>query len=358
MSPSDPALKHTLKSLMRPVPMPPSGGAGRATPTSITRSDLPRVRLPSPAPSAPSLEDWGDEDSDPITDVVRLAELQTAASPARDRAVLIRMDGAHAGQLCSLGGEPCRMGRHASNDLSIADGGVSRFHARIVHDGAHHTIEDLGSRNGTYVRGQRVMRATLSDGDWIQVGPRVTLRYSMTDSRQETLLRQLYESSTRDALTGAYNRQHFDERMRTEIAYAMRHGTNVSLVMFDIDHFKRINDTNGHLAGDQVLRHIARLAARQLRAEDVFARYGGEEFAVILRGIDVLGALRVAERLRATIEVLPVGWEKSIVRLTISGGCAALSQCERPLPEALVALADTRLYAAKRTGRNRIVASG
>jgi diguanylate cyclase (GGDEF)-like protein len=172
------------------------------------------------------------------------------------------------------------------------------------------------------------------------------------------LLRQLYESSTRDALTGAHNRVHFDERLRTELAYAVRHGTALSLALFDIDHFKRVNDTHGHLAGDQVLRHVARIAARQLRAEDMFARYGGEEFAVILRGIDLSGCVRVAERLRSTIEVLPTGFEKRVIPVTISVGCAMFDDAPERRGESLVARADSRLYAAKRTGRNRVVSWG
>jgi diguanylate cyclase (GGDEF)-like protein len=304
--------------------------------------------------------EWGEEDEEPITDVVRIADLEGVPSipTSRDRAVLIRMDGAQAGQVFSMAGPPYRIGRHASNELCVHDGGVSRHHARIVQDGPHHTIEDLGSRNGTFVRGRRVMRAPLLDGDWVQLGPRVSFRYSVTDSRQERLLQQLYESSTRDALTGAHNRVHFDERLRTELSYAARHGTAFSLALFDIDHFKRVNDTHGHIAGDHVLRHIARLAARQLRAEDMFARYGGEEFAVLLRGIDLAGCVRVAERLRSTIEVLPAGFEKRVIPVTISVGCAMYNESAERRGESLVAIADARLYAAKRTGRNRVVSWG
>ena len=323
------------------------------SPTSVTRSDLPRVEPAEP------LHDWLD-DEEPITDVIRLSDAGEPRSipTARDRAVLIRMDGAHAGQLLSLSRDECTIGRNAGCNLAIADAGVSRFHARIVHDGSGHTIEDMGSRNGTFVRGQRITREALVDGDWVQLGPRASFRYSVTDSRQEHLLKQLYESSTKDALTGAYNRQFFQDRLKAEIAYAVRHRSSVALVIFDIDHFKRVNDTFGHLAGDHVLKHVARLAARQLRAEDVFARYGGEEFAVLLRGIDLLGSMRVAERLRATLEVLPAGFDGQVIPVTISAGCAALGQCSEAEPDALVALADARLYAAKRAGRNRIVSYG
>ena len=151
-------------------------------------------------------------------------------------------------------------------------------------------VEDLGSRNGTFLQGKRITRAEIRDDDWVQLGARVAFRFTLTDSRQEGLLRKLYESSTRDALTGAYNRRHFDDRLRAEIAFAVRHATDCALILLDLDHFKRVNDTYGHPAGDEILRHLAGVANRALRTEDVFARFGGEEFAVILRGASTRGA--------------------------------------------------------------------
>jgi len=120
--------------------------------------------------------------------------------------------------------------------------------------GDDYVVEDLGSRNGTFVAGKRVTRGKLDHDVWLQFGPRVSFRFSLTDVREERLLRKLYESSTRDALTGAYNRLHFEERLRAEVAYAIRHRTPASLLLIDLDHFKRVNDTYGHPTGDEVLR--------------------------------------------------------------------------------------------------------
>ena len=204
---------------------------------------------------------------------------------------------------------------------------MSRVHARISWQNGGHVLEDLGSSNGTFVRGEAVKRVTLHDGDFVQFGSHACFRYTRTDEMHEKLLRQLFESSTRDALTGAYNRRHFDERLRAELAYAARHDSELSMLIFDVDLFKRVNDTHGHVAGDAVLRHVAHVTERQLRSEDVFARYGGEEFAVLLRGIALKDAIRVAERIRATIEALPTSFEGKIICATVSAGCASLGEC-------------------------------
>jgi diguanylate cyclase (GGDEF)-like protein len=191
----------------------------------------------------------------------------------------------------------------------------------------------------------------------IQLGPRVVFRYSVTDSGEERILRQLYESSVKDSLTGAFNREYFGERLKAEVAYAKRHGLSLSLVMMDLDHFKNVNDTHGHPAGDAVLAASVGAIARSLRGEDVLARYGGEEFVVILRGIPLSGAEGVGERLRGTVEKTKIQHEGTIIECTVSVGCASLRCTESLTAEALVAIADRRLYLAKRSGRNRVVAS-
>ena len=182
-------------------------------------------------------------------------------------------------------------------------------------------------------------------------------RFSVADESQELLLRQLYEASVTDALTGANNREHFDSQLRMELSYSRRHNTDLALLLFDVDHFKRVNDTYGHPIGDEVLIEIARAVRRLVRNEDVFARYGGEEFALILRGIDIAGARSAGERLRSQVEKLTVASDRGPVQVTISVGCASFSTTPEPSTEALVQTADRRLYAAKNSGRNRVVAS-
>lgn len=275
-----------------------------------------------------------------------------------ERAVLLRMDGVQAGQIVGLEQWPFTVGRHPTNQLRVDEDSISRFHARVVRSGEDYIVEDMGSRNGTFVAGKRVSRAKLEHDSWLQFGPRVSFRFSLTDVREERLLRKLYESSTRDALTGAYNRLHFEERLRSEVAYAIRHHAQASLVLIDLDHFKRVNDTYGHPAGDAVLRSASAACMRALRTEDVFARFGGEEFAVVLRNIERGGAARLAERLRQFVCAEPVVFEDQPIKVTLSAGAASLADCHSPSAEELISIADRRLYLAKQQGRNRVVFEG
>jgi diguanylate cyclase (GGDEF)-like protein len=301
------------------------------------------------------------EFDDDRTAVVNLASLRGAAGLARDRHLLVRVRGNNLGQAVRLGAQPCTLGRHPDSEIWIGDDGVSRRHARIVENAAGHVLEDLASANGTFVNGVRVERHQLRDGDLIQLGPIVAFRYSVTDSEQELLLGRLHAASVTDSLTGAANRDHFDHMLSGELSYARRHHADLSLVLFDLDHFKSINDTYGHPCGDAVLVAVASAAREALRKEDVLARYGGEEFAVILRAIDLKGASALAERLRQLIEELRVQHCGHEVRVTASLGCASLvdaGDAGDARPEALIATADRRLYAAKEAGRNRVVAHG
>jgi two-component system, cell cycle response regulator len=310
-------------------------------------------------PPRPAIRSSLDSELDPITEQ---SSRPTDVGPIsieieqRDRALLLRMDGIHAGQVLSLMKDEVMIGRNPDNDFIIDDAGVSRRHAKITRIGHEYVLTEVNARNGTLVQGQKVVRTPLHDGDFVQLGPRAAFRFSMVDLKQEKLLEKLFESSTRDALTGAYNRKHFDERLLSEIAYALRHESKMSLILFDIDHFKKVNDTKGHPAGDAVLRHVAGIALSRLRTEDMFARVGGEEFAILLRGVDVQGAARLAERLRSNVSASPTQFEGALIPVTMSAGCAALGCADPATAEVLLRVADERLYAAKSAGRNRVIA--
>ncbi len=356
----------------------------QANPTGVTQPEMPAVRPSDPAireysisklpandrpriPSSPAAiserasnrTSWADaEVFDPITEPTgRATEIGPPPSliSDRDRALLLRMDGVHAGQVIPLE-ESLTIGRHPNNGVVIDDTGVSRHHAELRIERGVLLLKDLGARNGTIVQGRKIEGIVeLHDGDFIQFGPRVGFRFSLTDLKQERLLQRLYESSNRDALTGAYNRKHFDERLLGELAYASRHEASTALLLFDIDHFKKVNDTYGHAAGDAVLRQVSGIAQSRLRAEDVFARIGGEEFAVLLRGVDLKGSTRLAERLRTSISSVPTMFDQVTIPITISIGCAS-TRCEgAELGDRLIRLADERLYRAKNSGRNRVV---
>lgn len=300
----------------------------------------------------------GYDDEERATDISLAPDFPSILPPVstKDHPLLLRLDSVHAGQVFTLTGETATLGRHASNDIVLQDSGISRFHARFKLEDKQLVVQDLESKNGIYHHRQRVESASLKEGDQIRLGPRVTFRYILTDQKQEELLKRLYLSSTRDALTGIYNRRHFDERLKAEVAFALRHHQNLGLLLFDIDHFKQVNDRWGHPGGDAVLKQVAKSIAQQLRNEDVLARTGGEEFGVILRGVAAADAVRLAERLRSIVAAVPALVEGRPVGVTISVGCAELGQCQSA--EALIRLTDRRLYAAKRSGRNRVVANG
>jgi diguanylate cyclase (GGDEF)-like protein len=290
-------------------------------------------------------------ESDPITS---LEHRSLRNLPQRDQGVLLRLDGQDTGQVIALGAGRSSVGRVEGSDVLLNDPSVSRRHGRFVSDGDGVRLEDLGSSNGTFVNGELVSQHWLREGDTVQFGGQACFRFMQMDDRGARALRLLYESSVYDGLTGAFNRRYLDERLKSEVAFALRHGTECSLVILDVDHFKQINDTCGHCSGDTVLREIAQACLGALRTEDVFARFGGEEFVVVLRGIDLGGARAAAERLRKSVKRLEVHVDGGPVRPTVSAGCSRLEECRESSPAELLARADERLFQAKRNGRDRV----
>jgi diguanylate cyclase (GGDEF)-like protein len=272
-------------------------------------------------------------------------------APVCDRGTLTMLTGTHAGSVYRLG-DSSVAGRAPDCEIHIDHAGVSRRHARIVRESdTEYSVQDLGSHNGTTVRGLPVTRARLVDGDRIGFGP-VFFRFALADEKEVLALKQRYESSVVDGLTGALNRKHFDDRLVVELAYAKRHRSDVSLLILDVDHFKTINDQLGHPAGDAVLRQLSAVIKAALRAEDVFARYGGEEFAIIARGIGSTEALAFSERIRRIVEDASFAHDGASVSVTVSVGAATLADCNEPSVDQLVRLADSALYVAKAAGRN------
>jgi diguanylate cyclase (GGDEF)-like protein len=167
--------------------------------------------------------------------------------------------------------------------------------------------------------------------------------------------RQLREQSIRDPLTGLFNRRYLEETLNRELARAKRHDLPLSLVMLDIDHFKTLNDTHGHLAGDEVLRGLASLIMESCRGDDLACRYGGEEFLLALPGMSLESAMQRAEQWRGLIEDTGFAWQDKILSITVSMGiCAFPEQANDPAH--LIANADQALYQAKEAGRNRVAA--
>jgi diguanylate cyclase (GGDEF)-like protein len=277
----------------------------------------------------------------------------------RSRAVLTISSGPEVGRVISLGQGEVTLGRSPECTVWFSDPSLSRVHAHVLHAVHEWVLTDRASTNGSFVNDRKVLAPTaLRDGDHVRLGAETTLRFSMVDENEEQALRQMYESAARDALTGVSNRKCFDERLGAELAFAQRHGTPLCLTLIDVDHFKRVNDGYGHQAGDAVLRAVAAVLARSIRAEDMVARYGGEEFAVIARGADLRGAGIMAERLRQQVAEECVEHQGRLLRVTASLGVASLACCGASRDKAgLIALADARLYQAKQRGRNRVVSA-
>lgn len=296
-----------------------------------------------------------DEDDLERTHVSYSSELTAMRTKGqRDRPYLIVMSGGDVGQMHKVQDGENILGRSSTAQVKLSDDGVSRKHARIMLQGKQATIEDLDSANGMFVNGQRTKAATLKDGDQIQLGGATILKFTFHDSLEEDFRRQMYEAALRDPLTKAFNKKCFLDRLTTELAYAQRHQAPLALVMFDVDFFKKVNDTYGHIAGDAVLVHFAGLAQQSVRTEDLFARYGGEEFVVMCRTTTEDVAWGLAERLRQMVEQSRVTYEGQVIPITASAGVAAFPNVQAGTPLELIGAADEALYASKRNGRNRV----
>jgi len=296
---------------------------------------------------------------DTVTEVALKAEAEDhSGCPC-----LLVLSGKETGRIFILSKAEVTIGRSEEVEVLIVDPSISRRHAklRLISPEAV-SLEDLGSKNGTFFDGQRIEQIELRDGDRFQLGASTILKLTYQDKIEQEFQRQLYESATRDGLTGLFNKKFLVDRLSAEFAYCFRHGVKLSLCMVDIDHFKGINDRWGHVAGDSVLAQISRLVHSASRTEDIVCRYGGEEFVVLLREIDERGAARYAERIRRRVEraefqfIDKDGNQRSI-KATISVGLATLGVTRYATIDDFITAADKQLYQAKRTGRNRVSAA-
>jgi diguanylate cyclase (GGDEF)-like protein len=292
---------------------------------------------------------------------------KTSAAPAPQPPALEKMPfllvlaGPHMGELHRLKPDQATVIGRGEADLRIEDDGVSRRHCSIQPKGKGAMLVDLGSANGTFVEGERIREKLLESDDRFQIGTSTMLKFAIADENEANMQRKLADASLREPLTGLYSRRHFQERFAAEVAVAHRHDRPLSLLMIDVDYFKRVNDRFGHLAGDEVLKTVARALSQGIRIEDVLARFGGEEFVVLAREAAADAAMAVAERLRQLVEVAQTVWESGHdvpvgITVTVSICVAQLGpeETERDLFEH----ADQAMYRAKKNGRNQVVLAG
>ncbi|MBK8480046.1 MAG: GGDEF domain-containing protein [Proteobacteria bacterium] len=275
---------------------------------------------------------------------------RTTQRPAAREACLVAIYGHELGKKYNLDAPVVIVGRSSKSDIQIDQDAVSRSHCKIVNDGERVTVYDLGSTNGTYVNDRAIQEHVLTDGEHVKIG-RAILKFLSGGNVEHAYHEEIYRLTTVDGLTQVYNRRYFMETLERELSRSQRYARDLSLIMFDIDHFKSVNDSFGHLAGDHVLKHLALAVKAQIRREDVMARYGGEEFAVLLPEIDAESAHRFAEKIRALVEQTTFMFEATAIQVTVSVGVASLTAAIVSA-DALVKLSDERLYEAKRRGRN------
>lgn len=263
------------------------------------------------------------------------------------------LNGHQAGLLILLDQSVTRLGRDEQCEVVLDEIGVSRVHASLTQANGEFEIQDEDSTNGTFVNDDPVSRRALRDGDRIDLGPSCTLKFGNQPRSEVELAQRLFEGARLDSLTRVFNRATIFERLEQEMSFSERQNLPFSLLLFDIDHFKKINDNYGHPAGDEVLRQVASRARRLLRLEDTLGRYGGEEFVILLRASELSSALRAGERLRADIANQPFALDDDQqIPVTLSVGVACWrAGCSQ---EQLLSLADQALYQAKGAGRNQV----
>jgi diguanylate cyclase (GGDEF)-like protein len=250
---------------------------------------------------------------------------------------------------------PMRIGRGAENHIVLDGDSVSRRHAHLEQRMIAWWAVDDGSTNGTYVNDDQIAREqSLINGDRIKVGPTI-FKYLSGQDVEAQYHEEIYRMTIIDGLTQAHVKRYLLEALEKELIRARRHTRDLSFVMFDIDHFKKINDVHGHLAGDFVLKELAHIVQGRIRRDEVFARYGGEEFAIVLPETNLEGARSLAEGLREKVAQSRFVFQGESIRVTISIGVSTLGEHDKTSLD-LIRNADVKLYEAKRGGRNRVVA--
>jgi two-component system cell cycle response regulator len=307
---------------------------------------------PQPQPTPPPQEREGMQDCQ--TRITHNVKLPLVARSTEDACLVqIYPTGPDMGRKFELRQRVISIGRGPDNDLVIDKDSVSRRHVRIENLSTEVVVADLGSTNGTYINDSVVKEQTLRNGDLLKIGDTI-FKFLSGGNIESDYHEAIYRMTIVDGLTDIHNKRYLDDFLDRELARCRRYNRPLTVAMTDIDRFKAINDTHGHLTGDFVLKELSRLVKKRVRREELFARYGGEEFCLVLPETDRNGARALCEQIRQMIETHAFTFEGHKIEVTVSVGIAEL---ERGVTDALQLLkrADENLYRAKRAGRNRVV---
>ena len=283
----------------------------------------------------------------------------TSDPSAEDSAVLripaciVQIYGGEIGKRVAFADEDITIGRDDDNTIIVDLSTVSRHHARLVHKARTCHVEDLGSTNGSFVNGDRVTSVReLRSGDLLKLGGAV-FKFIEGGNIEALYHEEIYRLTIIDGLTQIPNRRYLMDFLERELARSRRHERPLHLAMLDVDHFKKVNDEMGHVAGDTVLRGIAQMLQNEVRRDELAARFGGEEFTFVLPETELEGAIAFCERIRETVASSTFLDNDREIRVTVSLGLAGVK------PEfdsdQFIAAADRRLYGAKAAGRNCVV---
>ncbi len=252
-------------------------------------------------------------------------------------------------------GHQMDMGRSRNCDIFLDDQNISRRHARFaIHSNGDTIVEDLDSTNGTLVNGKRIDAVRLCDGDRICLG-NVILRYSLKDDLEFVFQQEMFEKATKDPLTGAHNKAFFLDALQKEFNYHSRYEKPLSLLIFDLDNFKKINDIYGHVNGDIVLKSFSEQMLNCLRKEDLFARFGGEEFMALFRNTSKETAIRIGNKLLEVVRAMKFSTPTAEFQASVTIGVATFENENFESPQAMVMHADSKLYQGKDNGKDQVV---
>lgn len=295
---------------------------------------------------------------DKLQSTTRLACLSSQADPASNDkgSCLVRIYPPSIGEgIINLPQEDIVLGRKKDCDVVLDDAAVSRQHSCISYTKSGYKIMDLGSFNATIVNDKKIRKTTrLKPGDMIRVGHMV-FKYLSSDHVERQYHEEIYSMMITDGLTQISNKRYFMEMFEREFNRAKRHKRPLCLLLFDIDHFKIINDAHGHLAGDFILRDLCLRIAPYIRQDEIFARYGGEEFAIVLAEVNSEQARVLGEKIRDIIASEYFEVEGIDIPVTVSIGIAKLDTKRHLSPNALIETVDKKLYIAKESGRNCVI---
>lgn len=279
------------------------------------------------------------------------------SSPKRNRASLTRLHG-DVFKRHPLTPAESTIGRATDCTVVIQEPSVSRKHARILISGDLAEVEDLGSSNGTFVNDQKLSGPlAIKHRDHVRFG-NVLMRFNAYEDLETVCEDEGWSRSVVDAGTQIFNKRYLLDNLDAEIKFSRSSTRTLSLISFDLDFFKKVNDTYGHNAGDHILRETANVVKNVVRKDDIFGRFGGEEFLIILPNTPVKKATELAERIRAAVDSHPfmVTDEKGQQlqhNQTLSLGVAELA-ANHNLATDFLEIADQRLYQSKQGGRNRV----